>query len=487
MWEVYLARKAVTYVCQECGASSSKWIGQCEVCSNWNTFVEEAIPTITPKGLSSGKGQKLKFQSLSEKTEHPPRQISSIKEFDRVTGGGMVKGSALLVGGDPGIGKSTLLMQVAAQLSFSINTVYISGEEAISQLRLRADRLGVAESKVGLAAATSVRDILASLDDTNGPDLVIIDSIQTMFVDNIDSAPGSVAQVRTSAQEMIRLAKSKGFALILVGHVTKEGQIAGPRILEHMVDTVLYFEGDRSHQFRILRSVKNRFGATDEIGVFEMTGKGLIEVTNPSTLFLGNREEDVPGSAVFAGMEGSRPLLVEIQSLNTPSSLGTPRRSVVGWDSSRLAMIMAVLEARCGLSLANMDVFLNVAGGLKINEPAADLSVAAALISSISKVALPSQTIVFGEIGLSGEIRSVPQVNARLKEASKLGFSHAIIPTPQRVIKNHNNDRAALKVNGLKVTEVSKLEDLISLFIQPSEKKLNPKEKTKTLLEQKHG
>jgi DNA repair protein RadA/Sms len=254
-----------------------------------------------------------------------------------------------------------------------------------------------------------------------------------------------------------------------------------------MVDTVLYFEGDRSHQFRILRSVKNRFGATDEIGVFEMTGKGLIEVTNPSTLFLGNREEDVPGSAVFAGMEGTRPLLVEIQSLNTPSSLGTPRRAVVGWDSSRLAMIMAVLEARCGLSLANMDVFLNVAGGLKINEPAADLSVAAALISSLSKVALPSQTIVFGEIGLSGEIRSVPQVNARLKEASKLGFSHAIIPTPQRVIKNHNDDRAALKINGLRITEVSKLEDLISLFIQPSEKKINPKEKTKTLLEQKHG
>ncbi len=481
-----MVRKSVIYVCQECGTSSSKWLGQCEVCSNWNTFVEEAAPIITPKGLTSKKGHKLNFQSLRGETEHPPRQICNIKEFDRVTGGGMVQGSALLVGGDPGIGKSTLLMQVAAQLSSNLKTVYISGEEAIDQLRLRADRLGVADANIGLAAATSVRNIVASLDDTNRHDLVIIDSIQTMFVDNIESAPGSVAQVRTSAQELIRLAKSKGFALILVGHVTKEGQIAGPRILEHMVDTVLYFEGDRSHQFRILRSVKNRFGATDEIGVFEMTGKGLVEVTNPSTLFLGNREEDVPGSVVFAGMEGSRPLLVEIQSLNTPSSLGTPRRSVVGWDSSRLAMIIAVLEARCGLSLANMDVFFNVAGGLKINEPAADLSVAAALISSVSKFALPSETIVFGEIGLSGEIRSVPQVNARLKEASKLGFLHAIIPTLKRSHKNHNKESTTLKVYGLKVTEISKLEDLLVLFTQPSEKKIKTKENLE-FLEQKHG
>jgi DNA repair protein RadA/Sms len=400
--------------------------------------------------MSSKKGQKLKFHKLRGKTEHPPRQISNIKEFDRVTGGGMVQGSALLVGGDPGIGKSTLLMQVAAQLSSSIKTAYISGEEAIDQLRLRADRLGVADANVELAAATSVRDIIASMEDSRGPGLVIIDSIQTMFVDNIESAPGSVSQVRASAQEMIRLAKSKGFALILIGHVTKEGQIAGPRILEHMVDTVLYFEGDRSHQFRILRSVKNRFGATDEIGVFEMTSKGLAEVVNPSALFLGNREEDVSGSAVFAGMEGSRPLLVEIQSLSTPSSLGTPRRAVVGWDSSRLAMILAVLEARCGLSLTNMDVFLNVAGGLKINEPAADLSVAAALISSVSKVALPPQTIVFGEIGLSGEIRSVSQVNARLKEASKLGFTHAIIPTPQRSNNSHVAKQANNKIMTLR-------------------------------------
>lgn len=482
-----MARNAVNYVCQECGASTSKWLGQCEVCNKWNTFAEEATLTITPKGLTSKKGHKLKFQSLRGKTEHPPRQVSNIKEFDRVTGGGMVRGSALLVGGDPGIGKSTLLMQVAAQLSYSIKTVYISGEEAIDQLRLRADRLGVVDADVGLAAATSVRDIVASLGDAGGPDLVIIDSIQTMFVDNLESAPGSVAQVRTSAQELIRLAKSKGFALILVGHVTKEGQIAGPRILEHMVDTVLYFEGDRSHQFRILRSVKNRFGATDEIGVFEMTGKGLIEVANPSTLFLGSREKDVSGSAVFAGMEGSRPLLVEIQSLSTPSTLGTPRRAVVGWDSSRLAMILAVLEARCGLTLTNMDVFLNVAGGLKINEPAADLSVAAALISSVSNVALPAQTIFFGEIGLSGEIRSVPQVNARLKEASKLGFTNAIIPTPQRTIKGQNDKKMAYTASNIAVTEVSKLEDLLALFVVQSEKQVKAKSVAASLLERQHG
>ena len=459
-----MARKAVNYVCQECGASSSKWSGRCEGCGKWNTLAEEAAPEVTPKGLGTKKGHKIQFQGLRGKTEHPPRQISGIKEFDRVTGGGMVQGSALLVGGDPGIGKSTLLMQVAAQLSGSLKTAYISGEEAIDQLRLRADRLGVADTDIVLAAATSVRDIVASLGDAGRPDLVIIDSIQTMFVDSLGSAPGTVAQVRTSAQELIRLAKRSGFALILVGHVTKDGQIAGPRILEHMVDTVLYFEGDGSHQFRILRSVKNRFGATDEIGVFEMTGRGLAEVANPSALFLGDREEDVSGAAVFAGMEGSRPLLVEIQSLTTPSALGTPRRAVVGWDSSRLAMIMAVLEARCGLTLSNMDVFLNVAGGLKISEPAADLAVAAALVSSVSGVAVPSETVVFGEIGLSGEIRAVPQINARLKEASKLGFTRAIIPTPPRPKKGRGAKQAAVKESGLAITEVSRLEDLLALF-----------------------
>ncbi|MBC8338510.1 MAG: DNA repair protein RadA [Rhodospirillales bacterium] len=473
-----MARKAVNYVCQECGASSTKWSGRCEGCGQWNTLAEEAALEATPKGLGAKKGRKIQFQGLRGKSEHPPRQISGIKEFDRVTGGGMVQGSALLVGGDPGIGKSTLLMQVAAELSGSLKTAYISGEEAIDQLRLRADRLGVADADVALAAATSVRDIVSSLGEAGGPDLVIIDSIQTMFVDSLDSAPGTVAQVRTSAQELIRLAKRSGFALILVGHVTKDGQIAGPRILEHMVDTVLYFEGDRSHQFRILRSVKNRFGATDEIGVFEMTGAGLSEVENPSALFLADREDEISGASVFAGMEGSRPLLVEIQALTSPSALGTPRRAVVGWDSARLAMILAVLETRSGLSLSAMDVFLNVAGGLKINEPAADLAVAAALISSVSGVPMPPETVIFGEIGLSGEIRSVPQINARLKEASKLGFSRAIVPTPPRPQKNNkkngNGNTANGGESGLQITEVSRMEDLLALFAQPDGKRGKP-------------
>lgn len=467
-----MAAKALNYVCQECGTSSSKWSGRCDNCGEWNTMAEEAAPETAPKGLGKKKGRKIAFEGLKGKTEHPPRQITGIKEFDRVTGGGMVPGSALLVGGDPGIGKSTLLLQAAAAVSKSLSPVYISGEEAIDQLRLRAERLGVADANVALAAATSVRDIAASLDDGGGPDLVIIDSIQTMFVDSLDSAPGTVAQVRTSAQELIRLAKRRGFALILVGHVTKEGQIAGPRILEHMVDTVLYFEGDRSHQFRILRSVKNRYGATDEIGVFEMTGKGLAEVANPSALFLADREDDVTGASVFAGMEGSRPLLVEIQSLSTPSMLGTPRRAVVGWDTGRLAMIMAVLETRSGLALGGMDVYLNVAGGLKISEPAADLAVAAALISSANGVPMPAETVVFGEIGLSGEVRPVPQVNARLKEASKLGFSRAVIPTPSRSKKGGKSEKSP-KEGGLAITEVSRVDDLLSLFADnaPSQKR----------------
>ncbi len=463
-----MARKSVNYACQECGASTSKWSGRCESCGKWNTLIEEAAPETTPKGLGSKKGRKIEFQGLKGESDHPPRQITGIAEFDRVTGGGMVPGSTLLVGGDPGIGKSTLLLQVAAALSQSFNPAYISGEEAVDQLRLRADRLGVADAEVALAAATSVRDIVASLGDSSGPGLVIIDSIQTMFVDNLESAPGTVAQVRTSAQELIRLAKRRGFALILVGHVTKEGQIAGPRVLEHMVDTVLYFEGDHSHQFRILRAVKNRYGPTDEIGVFEMTGKGLAEVANPSALFLADREDEVSGASVFAGMEGSRPLLVEIQSLTAPSQLGTPRRAVVGWDSGRLAMVMAVLEARSGLALGSMDVYLNVAGGLKIGEPAADLAVAASLVSAVSGVPVPPETVVFGEIGLTGEVRAVSRADARLKEAAKLGFTRAIIPASMgnKGAKRDNKGKANRKARErtMEITEISRLEDLLGLF-----------------------
>ncbi|MCW9002616.1 MAG: DNA repair protein RadA [Rhodospirillales bacterium] len=456
-----MARKSTTYVCQQCGASSPKWSGRCDACGSWNTLSEEAQADSPPKGLGKGKGRKIDFVGLKGGEAPVPRRISGISEFDRVCGGGMVPGSALLVGGDPGIGKSTILLQVTGALSKGYRCAYISGEEAIDQVRMRATRLGISGASVELAAATNVRDIISSLDTADTPEVVVIDSIQTMFVDALDSAPGTVAQVRTSAQELIRLAKRRGFSLVLVGHVTKEGLIAGPRVLEHMVDTVLYFEGDRGHQFRILRAVKNRFGPTDEIGVFEMTDGGLMEVANPSALFLADHRDDVSGSCVFAGMEGSRPMLVEIQSLLAPSPMATPRRAVVGWDSARLAMVMAVLETRCGIQLSGNDVYLNVAGGLRVSEPAADLAVAAALISSLQETPISQGTVVFGEIGLSGEIRPVGQTEARLKEALKLGFKRAIIPDRRRA---SNQSRKGIGESGLDVIEIGHLRDLPDVF-----------------------
>ncbi len=367
----------------------------------------------------------------------------------------MVAGGATLISGDPGIGKSTLLIQAAAALAAQGATcAYVSGEESTEQVRLRAKRLGLAECPVRLAASTSVRDIITTFDSANGTQVLIVDSIQTMFSDNLDSAPGTVAQVRTAAQVLISLAKQRGIAVVLVGHVTKEGQIAGPRMLEHMVDTVLYFEGDVSHQFRILRAVKNRFGATDEIGVFAMTTSGLEEVGNPSALFLGERSQPMSGAAVFAGMEGTRPVLVEIEALVAPSPFGTPRRTVVGWDNARLAMILAVLDARCGLGLGGKDIFLNVAGGLKLREPAADLAVAAALISSFADRPVPDRSVVFGEVGLSGEIRTVPHTEARLREAEKLGFSQALV-APMRTRTR----------SPISVVEMPRLQSLIEFMI----------------------
>jgi DNA repair protein RadA/Sms len=445
-----VARPAERFVCQTCGAAYRKWAGRCEACGAWNSVVEEAGRVVAPRGLGAGKGRVLDFESLAGKAGDEPRDATGIAEFDRVCGGGLVAGSGLLIGGDPGIGKSTLLLQVVAALSRrGVSCAYISGEEAIDQVRMRARRLGIGDAPLDLAAATSVRDILTTLDTPEAPQVVVIDSIQTMFVDSLDSAPGTVAQVRASAQELIRLAKGRGQTVLLVGHVTKDGQIAGPRVLEHMVDTVLYFEGERGHHFRILRAVKNRFGATDEIGVFEMTDAGLSEVSNPSALFLSERSDEISGAAVFAGMEGTRPMLVEIEALVAPSPLATPRRAVVGWDSGRLAMVLAVLEARCGLALAGNDVYLNVAGGLRIAEPAADLAVAAALVSAHSAVPVPAESIVFGEIGLSGEIRAVSHADARLKEAAKLGFSRALVP-------------AGIKAApiGIAVSEFARLHDL---------------------------
>ena len=458
-----MAKPQNRYVCQECGAAHPRWQGRCEACGAWNSIVEELPRETSPRGLDAGKGKALAFSRLDGAAAQLPRRVSGIVEFDRVCGGGLVPASAVLVGGDPGIGKSTLLLQVIARLAGEARVAYISGEEAIDQVRMRAARMGLLSAPVELAAATSIRDILTSLDVPEGPEVVVIDSIQTMYVDTLDSAPGTVAQVRAAAQELIRAAKRRGSIVLLVGHVTKEGQIAGPRVLEHMVDTVLYFEGERGHQFRILRAVKNRFGPTDEIGVFEMTDRGLMEIGNPSALFLSERERPVSGSAVFAGMEGTRPMLVEIQALLAPSSLATPRRAVVGWDAARLAMVLAVLEARCGLALIGRDVYLNVAGGLRIAEPAADLAVAAALASSHTDRPVAAETVVFGEIGLSGEVRPVNHMDQRLKEAAKLGFSHAIVP-PRPRKGGGGRQAAALGVGGMRLTEVGRLHELLALF-----------------------
>jgi len=422
--------KSTSFSCTACGAVHSKWSGRCDACGEWNSIVEDTPLSTGPgsKSLGAKRGATLTLTDLSAEETPPPRTQSGIAELDRVLGGGMVPASAILVGGDPGIGKSTLLLQAAARFSGAgLKTIYVSGEEASAQVRMRAQRLGLGEAPVKLAAATSLRDILTTL-EAEKPDLVVIDSIQTVWADNVDSAPGSVSQVRAAAHELTSFAKRKGASVILVGHVTKEGQIAGPRVVEHMVDTVLYFEGERGHQFRILRSVKNRFGPADEIGVFEMTGGGLAEVSNPSELFLSGRGDPAPGSVVFAGIEGTRPVLVEMQALVAPTPHSQPRRAVVGWDGSRLAMILAVLEARCGIPFAGLDVYLNVAGGIKISEPAADLAVAAALLSAREDSSLPAETVVFGEISLSGALRPVGQTENRLKEAQKLGFTSAIVP-----------------------------------------------------------
>ena len=422
--------KDLTFTCTQCAAKTSKWSGRCDNCSAWNTIEEDKALTSGPKKKSLGgmRGNTIPLTDLATQEAEPPRTLSGVNELDRVLGGGLVKASALLVGGDPGIGKSTLLLQAAARFARNgLKVIYISGEESNSQVQMRARRLGLTESPVKLAAETNLRDILTTL-EAEKPDLAIIDSIQTMWADNVESAPGSVSQVRSSAHELTTFAKRNDMAVVMVGHVTKDGTIAGPRVVEHMVDTVLYFEGERGHQFRILRAVKNRFGPADEIGVFEMTGKGLAEVKNPSALFLSERGTPAPGSVVFAGVEGTRPMLCEIQALVAPSPHSQPRRSVVGWDGGRLAMILAVLESRCGVPFTGLDVYLNVAGGLSIKEPAADLAVAAALVSAREDAALPPEAVIFGEISLSGSLRPVVQAENRLKEAQKLGFTSAIIP-----------------------------------------------------------
>jgi DNA repair protein RadA/Sms len=427
-----MAKLKTRYVCQACGSEQHRWQGQCPDCAEWNTLIQEASAATVfsaKHDLSSG-GRAVELVGLDAIVALPDRMQTGIAEFDRAIGGGIVPGSAMLLGGDPGIGKSTLLLQVAARLAASgREVVYVSGEEAADQVRLRAIRLGLGRAPVRLAAATSVRDILTTVSQGEPPAMLVIDSIQTMHSDLIEGAPGTVSQVRASAQELVRFAKDKGTALVLVGHVTKDGTIAGPRVLEHMVDTVLGFEGERSHQYRILRAAKNRFGGTDEIGVFAMDGGGLIEVPNPSALFLTQRGEPVSGTSVFPALEGTRPVLVEIQALVVRLASGaTPRRSAVGWDSGRLAMVLAVLEARCGISFATSEVYLNVAGGYRLSDPAADLAVAAALVSALCERPVPQEAVVMGEIALSGEVRPVAHAGLRLKESNKLGFDHAWVP-----------------------------------------------------------
>ena len=448
-----MARDGALYVCQSCGATHAKWGGQCGACGAWNTLAEEIASA--PPGALSGRARKgpgLAFESLESETGTPARIATGVAEFDRVLGGGLARGSAVLLAGDPGVGKSTLLLEVAGRAALAgARCAYISGEEATEQIRDRARRIGLAGAPVSLAAETSLRAILDGL-KAGQFDLAVIDSIQTLWSDAHEAGPGSVTQVRACAGELVRLAKRRGVAIVMVGHVTKDGQIAGPRVIEHMVDAVLAFEGERGYPFRILRGVKNRFGATDEIGVFEMGDGGLAEVKNPSALFLGEAGERAAGAAVFAGIEGSRPVLVEFQALVAPSVYGTPRRAVVGWDGGRLAMVMAVLEARCGLGFGARDVYLNVAGGLRISEPAADLAAAAALASSSLETALPQDCVVFGEISLSGEVRGVSRAEARLKEAAKLGFSRALAP------------KATAAQAGVRIKGVSRLAEAISLI-----------------------
>lgn len=460
-----MAKATLKYVCQNCGTIHSKWGGKCEGCHGWNSLIEEVVHV---EKKAAKHAIATEFVPIQGEALDAPRIKTGIEEFDRVCGGGLVPGSVILVGGDPGIGKSTLLLQVVAQLSKALGCAYVSGEEAVAQVRLRAKRLEITgENKLHLAAATNVQEILKGLNNLDEPvRLAIIDSIQTMNHEGIDSAPGTVTQVRACTHELITAAKQSNMVVILVGHVTKEGVIAGPRILEHMVDTVLYFEGDRHYHYRILRSVKNRFGATDEIGVFEMQTQGLIEVPNPSALFIANHQADLSGSAIFAGLEGTRPILTEVQALVAPSYFAAPKRTSVGWDSSRLSMILAVLETRCGLSFANKDVYLNVAGGLKLTEPAADLAIAAALISANKNCPVPKGSIFFGEIGLAGEVRGVNNPDLRLKEATKLGFDQAYCAIPHRQIEQNG---------GIQQINVRYLLEMLDFFGNTSHIKSNRK------------
>lgn len=445
------------YVCQACAYESPRWVGRCPNCNAWNSFVEEAHAS----GPSQKQGRrKVRGDTPVVITDIPvaaePRITTNIPEFDRVLGGGIVPGSVVLIGGDPGIGKSTLMMQLAATLR-SVTTLYVTGEESASQIRLRAERLEPKPSdQLLLLADTNLETISATLENTSAG-LVIVDSIQTMYHPQLESAPGTVSQVREATTVFMRYAKAKNVPVFLVGHVTKEGVIAGPRVVEHMVDAVIMFEGERHYAYRIIRAMKNRFGSTNEIGIFEMHDTGLREVANPSAVFLAERRTDAPGSAVVAGMEGTRPLLVEVQALVAPTSYGVPQRTATGFDGKRLQMLLAVLERRAGLRLGQYDVFVNVAGGVRIDEPAADLGMAVAIASSLRDVPVRADAAVIGEVGLGGEIRSIHQMDKRLAEARKLGF--------QRVVLPRNNVQSARVPAGLAIVEVESVQEALAVLL----------------------
>ncbi len=417
-----MAKNEKVFYCSECGARYPKWLGRCEDCGQWNTIVED---TPAKERTIFGKDH-IEFQGLSAKGKSTRRIKSGLAEFDRVLGGGAVPGSVVLIGGEPGIGKSTILLQILAAFSAKHHCVYISGEESAEQICLRAERLGLSSSNIKLACETNIDVIISSVgNDTN---FLVIDSIQTLCSKTIDSIPGTVNQLRTCTYSLINFAKTTNTTIFLVGHVTKDGIIAGPKILEHMVDSVLYFEGEKGNSCRILRTVKNRYGSCDELGIFEMSQSGLVNIENPSSLFLTSRVDDIPGTITFAGMEGTRPMLVEVQSLVSKSYLTSPRRTVVGWDMNRLFMILAVLESKTKVSFSDRDVYLSIVGGLKISEPACDLAVALSLLSSRKNIVISNETCAIGEIGLTGEIRSIPKCLERVKEAAKLGFKNIILP-----------------------------------------------------------
>jgi DNA repair protein RadA/Sms len=426
-----MSKPRTAYACQSCGFQSPRWLGRCPNCQEWNTLVEERLEVTGGRERRRPDGAS-EPQPITEVTAAATeRRCCGIDELDRVLGGGLVPGSVVLIGGDPGIGKSTLVLQALAALARGGTALYVSGEESPQQVKIRADRLGVTEARLLVLAETSLEPILDQVRRIK-PGVIAIDSIQTIATEDLGSAPGSIGQVRESAAKLVQFAKRHDLACFLVGHVTKEGAFAGPRVLEHMVDTVLYFEGDRGHSFRILRAVKNRFGSTNEIGVFEMKENGLHAVANPSALFLAERPVDVPGSVVIASVEGTRPILVELQALVSPTAFGTPRRTTIGVDHNRIALLVAILEKKMGLQLTGHDIFVNVAGGVRLDEPAADLGAIVAVASSFLDRAVDPSTLVLGEVGLAGEVRAIGQVETRVREGAKLGFKRCLVPESSR-------------------------------------------------------